>query len=276
MASTYRDKLIIKPDVGTPEHDEICFSINKEKALEFLKVVCPDVPKGICATQHMYFDGFEIDCPLCSKKHYIIGEFNYEGNTYGPGCSKYRLSYNKMDGSFWNGGKFSDTQKYVTPPSNPCRTELMNQISIKHAKDILNLKALFDASNSFTLDDIRNIEFEHPCLSYSSYPIGIIDSIVTVKRTDCSYRILLLIEVKPEIVSFGDTLRQMKVYLEYIKGDYDSRVIPIIYYRRCKNKQIIDALIGQGITPIQQIVETNPTLPIVKDAGPEQTVLGKE
>lgn len=242
-AQNYRDKLVFKSEIGTPEHDEMCFSITKKKVLGFLKVVCPDGTRRFVRNDYftLFFPTIRIPCKICGGEHFVKSSFYRE--------EKYEICLDEKENPSAKVSIFKE--EYTQLEDGSCFEEIKKKFFEYHAKDFKSLREQLDASLTFLEEDVE-IEFEHPCMSYSQYPIAIIDVVATAHKEEMQDKeVSLLIEIKPQISSFGDILRQIKIYQQYYKSDKSRYVFPILYYKRCENQKALEVIKEQGITPIK-------------------------
>lgn len=102
--------------------------------------------------------------------------------------------------------------------STPQHDELVLQLLYK--KNAIKLFSLvYGVDPDFIDESDVNIESELPITSKTDFIIGYIDIAISVSRRD-STPIILFVEVKPKIKSFGETLRQLKTYMNYRKFNY--------------------------------------------------------
>lgn len=129
--------------------------------------------------------------------------------------------------------------------STPKHDELVLQLLYKqNAKKLIYLcfpHAFNDLDSFEEIDDSRiEVESELPITTKNDYIIGYIDIAISCRRGDFP-PLILFVEVKPKIKSFGETLRQIRTYKNYrntpciiyspdttFKNAFDSQKIPII------------------------------------------------
>jgi hypothetical protein len=87
-------------------------------------------------------------------------------------------------------------------------------------KMLCNLKILDGQKD----DSIRSIEAEHPILGYNNYNIGFVDLALRIYD---DFSQMILIEIKPKIVSIGECLRQISFYRSHIKRQLERELPPI-------------------------------------------------
>lgn len=129
-----------------------------------------------------------------------------------------------------------DDETLKTPRHDEMVIWLLNKTNIK--KILPPLHENFDE----TLDKYIRIESEVPITTHNKFIVGYWDIVVSVRTKD--NLLSAYIEVKPTVVSFGATLRQIKTYQQYIYMSVGNT------YLFTDNMRFKDAFESQGIKVI--------------------------
>lgn len=98
--------------------------------------------------------------------------------------------------------------------STPQHDELILQLLTKKNAEKL-FKHCYPYYKDVDFEDEIHIACEVPITSDSNFIIGYLDLLMWWRTPHRGEEITLIIEVKPKVKSFGDTLRQIKTYMYY-------------------------------------------------------------
>ena len=197
-------------DLTTPEHDKmLLWVLNKENLLSMLKSL--DLIKPKLHTQTLWHQNpcdaswTEESCScsgICKKKDYYSNGYSF-------------LSKEEKE------DKLRENAEEIK----------------KASEELLRIYNLFiEYTKSMKRADFLSIEIEHAILGYNNYNIGFIDAKVTVNgdysitSPYCRFSYTpfdkdedkpnkeYYIEIKPEVKSIGELIRQINLYRSHVKG----------------------------------------------------------
>lgn len=101
-------------------------------------------------------------------------------------------------------------------------------------------------------DDRIEITSEYPLVARNGFINGFVD-IVVIEYSDYNRR-CFIIECKPKITSFGETLRQIRAYQEFIKSNPMRGAMKYLFYLYTSDTIYKAAFESQGIAVITPTV----------------------